>query len=284
MAAAPLERDEYIEQAYFFRVFRERLAEGLPSQSVLGQIHEELLTTTRMPAAAQFLAAEMKFGGELAPGFDRLRHYFTPFQGYAVRQAEAQDQRFTMPVALLLLEREATYRAGTPSPAGMFVYQFEAICRNRLGYDGGLAAMAGDPLYDQAWRDYLEWVRRQVGLVDFADLVYLRSEAFVAERRRDEPDYEPPVPALFGAKEGKIAKASRNRDPLYLFSAMQRQLGYPEVPRPRPRDDLAAKLEVLQAKVRDLENKLRVVESEVKGTFDPTQYGKPDAAKFTDDK
>ena len=42
----------------------------------------------------------------------------------------------------------------------------------------------------------------------------------------------PSIPTLFGEKEGKIARANRGRDPLYLFSALQRQLGYPEVPRP----------------------------------------------------
>ena len=56
------------------------------------------------------------------------------------------------------------------------MYQFEAICRNRLGYGDGLVAMADDPYYDADWRAYLDFVRQQVGVVDFADLVYLRSE------------------------------------------------------------------------------------------------------------
>ena len=30
-----LEREEYIEQAYFFHAFRERLVDGLPSQEIL---------------------------------------------------------------------------------------------------------------------------------------------------------------------------------------------------------------------------------------------------------
>ena len=33
--AAVLEREEYIEQAYFFRVLRDRLAEGMATQDVL---------------------------------------------------------------------------------------------------------------------------------------------------------------------------------------------------------------------------------------------------------
>src|SRR5207245_5342459 len=158
---------------------------------------------------------------------------------------------------------------------GMFIYQFEVLCRNRLGYDEGLTCMAGDAFYDQAWRNYLELVRRQIGAVDFADLVYLRSELYVAEQRRQDATYQPPYPPLFGEKEGKIAKANRQHDPLYLFAAMQRQLGYPEVPRPQPRDDLSAKLTALQGKLRELEMRLKLVESELRGQVDIGQVGKP---------
>src|SRR5438874_10865800 len=50
-----LDREEYIEQAYFFHAFRERVIDGLPSQDVLGRISEELLSTTRLPLAVSFL-------------------------------------------------------------------------------------------------------------------------------------------------------------------------------------------------------------------------------------
>ncbi len=272
----PPDRDECIEQAYFFRICRERLRENVPAQDVLDRLHEEILTTTRLPYAVQFLATELKHTGMMSSGFARLPHYFTPFQTFVVRQAEEEGLRFTMGAALLVLEREAAYKADGPTLPGLFVYQFEAIARNRLGYDEGLGAVAGDPFYGPEWKDYIDLVRRQVGAIDFADLVYLRSELYVAERRKIDPGYEPPVPPLFGEKEGKIAKASRGRDPLFLFAALQRQLGYPEVPRPMPRDDFGAKLETLQAKLRELEARLRMVESETRGTFDPTQFGQPD--------
>ncbi len=272
----PPDRDECIEQAYFFRICRERLRENVPAQDVLDRLHEEILTTTRLPYAVQFLATELKHTGMMSSGFARLPHYFTPFQTFVVRQAEEEGLRFTMGAALLVLEREAAYKADGPTLPGLFVYQFEAIARNRLGYDEGLGAVAGDPFYGPEWKDYIDLVRRQVGAIDFADLVYLRSELYVAERRKLDPGYEPPVPPLFGEKEGKIAKASRGRDPLFLFAALQRQLGYPEVPRPKPRDDFGAKLETLQAKLRELEARLRMVESETRGTFDPTQFGQPD--------
>jgi hypothetical protein len=274
--ATVLEREEYVEQVYFFRALRERLAGQMAAQDVLGSLHEELLSTTRLPYATQFLASELKHTGLLSSGFARLPHYFTPFQTFVVGRTEQEGLRFSVDTALLVLEREAQYRAGRPTPAGLFVYQFEALCRNRLGYDGGLRGMTGDPFYDADWKEYIDLVRRQAGTIDFADLVYLRSEWYVMERRRGEPGYEPPVPALFGEKEGKIAKASHGRDPLFLFAALQRQLGYPEVPRPRPRDDLAAQVEALKTKLRQAEQRLLLLESEVRGQVDLSKFGKPE--------
>jgi hypothetical protein len=271
-----LDREEYIEQVYFFRVLRERMGAQLATQEILERIHEEILSTTRLPFAIQFLATELKHSGLLSSGFSRLLHYFTPFQAFVIRQTEEGSQRLSTETAMLILEREATYRSGPLTAPGLFVYQFEAISRNRLGYDEGLQCMATDPFYGAEWHEYLDMVRRQIGLVDFADLLFLRSELYVAEQRRSDPQYQPPLPPLFGDKEGKIARANRGRDPLYLFAALQRQLGYPEVPRPRPRDDLAAKFDTLQAKFRELETRLKLVESELRGQVDLSQFGKPE--------
>src|SRR6266446_2089916 len=240
-AVTLLDREEYIEQAYFFRVLRERMATNRAAQEILDRLHEEILSTTRLPYAIQFLATELKHSGLFSSGFARLPHYFAPFQAFVMSRTEVETLRFSTETALLILEREASYRAGQPTPSGLFVYQFEVLSRNKLGYDEGLAAMAGDPLYDELWRAYIDMVRRQGGMVEFADLVYLRSESYVSEQRRGNPDYEPPVAPLFGEKEGRIARANRGRDPLYLFAALSRQLGYPEVPRAKPRDDLPAK-------------------------------------------
>src|SRR5262249_32969831 len=155
----------------FFRVLRERVGTNLATQEVLERIHEEILSTTRLPFAIQFLATELKHSGLLSSGFARLPHYFSPFQTFVVRQTEEEGVRFNVDTALLILEREADYRAKQVSLPGLFVYQFEVLCRNRLGYDGGLTAMGADPAYTGEWREYIERVRRQVGLVDFADLV-----------------------------------------------------------------------------------------------------------------
>jgi hypothetical protein len=266
-----LDREEYIEQAYLFQVLRERLAQNMPAQELLERVDEEILATTRLPMAVQFLATELKHSGLLSSGFQRLKHYFTAYQGFVIEQTEREGRRFGIDMALLILEREAGYRAANVSRPGLFVYQFEALCRNRLGYDAGLAAMSEDGYYDANWGSFLDMVRRQVGAVDFADLIYVRSELYVKDQRREQPSYVPPVAALFGEKEGRIAKANRGRDPLYLFAALQRQLGYPEVPRPKPRDDLAAKMETLQAKFRELETRVKLIDAELKGQVDLTK-------------
>lgn len=270
--AAVLEREEYIEQAYFFRVLRERLGSNIATQDILDHVHQEILSITRLPLAIQFLATELKHTGMLSTGFARLPHYFTSFQAFVIQQAEAEGVRFGIETALLILEREAGYRAGPLTPAGLFVYQFEALSRNRLGYHRGLECMRADPLYDDGWKAYLEVVRNQLGIVDFADLVYLRSEFYVMEQRRQNPSYVPPVAPLFGEKEGKIARANLGRDPLHLFAALQRQLGYPEVPKPRTRDDPESKLAALQAKLHVLEQRVKLVESELRGKIDLSPF------------
>ncbi len=275
-AGTPPDRDECIEQAYFFRTLRERVQSENAAQDVLASIAEEVLATTRLPMAVQFLASEMRHSGQLASGFAKLPHYFTPFQRFVVKQSDEDKRKFPFLTALQVLEREATYKAGTPTCAGLFVYQFEAITRNRLGYTDGLVAMSEEPFFPTDWQENANIVRRQVGIVEFAELVYLRSVQYVADRKRENPDYSPSLLPLFAEKEGKIAKASRGRDPLFLFAALQRQLGYPEVPKPSNKDEAGVKLEQLEKKLRDMDTRIRMLEAEARGTFDPTQFGKPD--------
>ncbi len=284
-----LEREEYIEQAYFFHAFRDRLMDGLPAQEILSRIGEELLSTTRLPLAVSFLNSEMKGSGLMSPAMNRISHYFTSFQSHVINQAEIAMSRFSMEQALLILEREAKYKSDSLSLAGLFIFQFESLSRNRLGYTRGLAAIAQDPFYTDDWRDYVHMLQTRLGDVDFADLIFVRSEYFVQERRKANPDFEPKYPTLFGEKEGKIARANRGRDPMYLFSALQRQLGYPEVPRIRRPDELEARVLLLEQKIAQLENRIKLAESEISQDVDlaqvlvkpedtagvPTGWGKP---------
>jgi hypothetical protein len=266
-----LEREEYIEQAYFFHSFRERLVDGLPAQEILARVGEELLSTTKLPLAISFVHSEMRVSGLMAPAMARIGHYFTAFQTHVVGQAEVAMSRFSMEQALLILEREAKYKADGPSLPGLFIFQFESLSRNRLGYTSGLAAMAQDPFYTEEWHDYINTLQTRLGDVDFADLIFVRSSYFVRERQKLNPDFVPKYPALFGEREGKIARANRGRDPMFLFSALQRQLGYPEVPRPRRPDELEARVLLLEQKIAQLENRLKLAESELNQDVDLSQ-------------
>jgi hypothetical protein len=266
-----LEREEYIEQVYFFRALRDRLIDGLPSQEILSRIGEELLSTTKLPIAVSFLHTEMKGTGVMGPGMARISHYFSPFQAHVVSQAENDTSRFPMEQALLVLEREAKFKSEGPTLAALFVFQFEALARNRLGYNKGLAAMAADPHYTEDWQDYILTLRTRLGDVDFADLIFVRSEQFVRERQRLNPDFVPKYPVLFGEKEGKIARANRGRDPMYLFAALQRQLGYPEVPRTKRPDELDSRVQLLELKVAQLENRLKIAENDIQQDADLAQ-------------
>jgi hypothetical protein len=277
-------REEYVEQAYFFRTCRDRQSEGLPIQSVLDQIHQEILSTTRLPYAVQFMVAELKHSGLLSAACERLPHYFTPFQAFVLAQSESDTNRLTFEQATMILEREATYRATEPTPAGLFVFQIEALSRNRLGYLEGLRRMSQDGAFDEDWCEYFELVRHQLGERELPELVFVRSETFVLEKRREDPDYEPSFPILFGEKEGRIARANIGRDPNFFFAALQRQLGYPEVPRPPKQDSLMARFDKMTRMIQRLEEKLRVVEQEVHGGVDlsPFMVGKDGKAPIDD--
>jgi len=270
-----LDREEYIEQAYFFRVYRERLDQNIPAQEILASVHEEVLSTTRLPMAIEFLKGEVLLNGRIGEAMQRLPHYFTPFQSFIMSKADEERSRFDQKTALEVLEREAEYRANSPTPSGLFVYQFECLSRNRLGYDRGMLAMAEDPLYDSHWSAWIRRARLQLGAIDFADLIYYRSEQYVLEQRRQrrDPDFQPPQPILFGAKEGRIARANRGKDPLFMFAALQRQLGYPAVPR-IARSTLDERLSpaALAARIMQLEKRVSLIDAELKGNLDLSQY------------
>lgn len=285
MRASILDREEYIEQAYFFRVYRERLQENIPSQEILHLIQEEILATTRLPMAIDFLRTEIMHSGRISDAMVRLPHYFAPFQTFVMQRAEDDESRFEQLVALKILENEAAYRARNPTRSGMFVYQFECIARNRLGYTDGLKAMAQDPLYDDEWTRWIGALTDQLGGRELSELIYRASQHFNNRRKtrdavkaeENKGDESHHTTTLFGDQEGRIAKANIGRDPLFFFAALQRQLDYPAVPRPQRADEIQKLPAYLEARLVKIEQRLKIVEMESKGGIDLKQfYKQPD--------
>lgn len=273
-----LDREEYIEQAHFFRAVVERLKDNVAMQELLGTVREEILATTKLPLAIDFLLAELKHSGVFAPAMQRLAHYFSPFQTFVIGEAEKERGKFDLRVALEILRREAEYRAGTPTPQAIFLYQFETLCRHRLGYDLGLQAIAADPIFDADWREWVAVVRRQVSMIELSDLIYVRSAYYskVQAQRHAAADGEAALPPLFGEREGRIALANRHKDPLLLFAALQRQLGYPAVPRPEPVDPQASLLPQIARRLEQIDRRLKLVEEEQRGGIDLSKFYKKD--------
>lgn len=270
-----LDREEYVEQAYFFRVLKERLEDGAPMQEVLLGLREEILATTRLPTAIDFLIGELKLQGHLGDGMRRLSHYFTSFQSFIITRAETEKSRLDFLIALHILEQEAEFRSqGEFEPAALFIYQFECIARNRLGYDDGLLAAAGDPAYPEVWQNWIRKIRFDLGTVDFADLIYHRSQQSVEDRQRltGEAASPPAETTLFSAQAGRIARANRGKDPLYMFAALQRQLGYPRVPRPRAEKAGPMLHPQVEMRLQRLETKLALVEQEQRGELDLSKF------------
>jgi len=291
MANAPLLREEYIEQEYFFRVYRERLQQSIPSQDILKTIQEEILATTRLPMAIDFMRAEILHSGRISDAMKRLGHYFTPFQTYVITMAEDDVSRFDQITGLEMLERESRYRADGCSMPGLFVYQFECLSRNRLGYSDGLTAMADDTGYTEPWKKWILSLRGNLGVRELSDMVFRASEHFHTLRARMLPvgsdaASEDRPPALFGEQDGRIAKANVGRDPLYFFAALQRQLNYPKVPLSKKVYDETLP-PFLQNRLTKIEQRLKIVEMEQKGGIDLTKfYKKPDGENppsFRDD-
>jgi hypothetical protein len=129
-----------------------------------------------------------------------------------------------------------------------------------------LEALAGDPIYDAPWREWILTVRRQVGIIDIADLIFVRSEHY--RKLRGNTDR----PVLFGEKEGRIALANRQKDPLYLFAALARHLGYPSVPRPKPPNADSQRLALMQRHIDRLEARLRLLEEEARDGINLSRF------------
>ena len=267
----PLPHEEYIEQAFFFETFRTRIEEGYSAQEFLTAIRSELLTTVQLPMAIDFLLTDMKHTGMLSSAMRQISHYFTPYQAFVIAESEREDSRFDFRIALEILAREAKYRSESPPIQGLFFYQFETICRNRLGYDRGLETLFQDDSYNDDWKEWLTILRKQIGLVDIAEMIFYRSVFY--RLKNEEADVVP----LFGEREGRIAFASRQRDPVFLFSALSRHLGYPSVPRRQRASEEENLLPLMQRRIEHLENRVQLMEEELRGSVNLNRfYAKPD--------
>ena len=271
-----LEREEYVEQAYFFRVLLERMTENVPMQEVLRLAEDEVLSTTKLPMAIGYMLGELQLTGSISPAMEKLSHYFSCYQTYVIASAEEEAGRFDMRVALTILRFLAEFMTKSPAPQAVFLYQFEVLCRNRLGYVAGLDAMAKDPIYDEQWTSWIRDVRRQIGIVGLAELMYVRSDHYLQHRSREAGrDVEPEKPILFGEKEGKIALANRKKDPLLLFAALQRHLEYPQVPRLEKAERNDEIVPLLVRRTERLEHRLKLLEDEQQGGIDITKFYTP---------
>ena len=257
-----LPREEYIEQAYLFKALQNRLTANEPIQDMLAQIREEILSTTKLPMAIDFMLAEVRHVGTMSTAMKKLPHYFTQFQIFIVEQAEDDHGRFDMRVAFLILESESKFRSDREDPVAMFFFQMETLCRNRLDYDFGLQAIAMDPIYDGRWQRWILEARHQIGLIELADLIYISSEYYRIKNPDEEQRKENEQQILFGEKEGRIALANRKKEPHYLFSSLQRHLGYPAVPRPSKRDPAIDLLPKLSRLVDRMGVRIKLLEDE----------------------
>jgi len=57
-----------------------------------------------------------------------------------------------------------------------------------------------------------------------------------------------------------------------MFAALQRQLGYPAVPRVHDSDSVEQEIPNMKAKISQLEKRVQLLESEAKGSLDLSQF------------
>ena len=244
---------------------------GCPSQEILARVGEELLSTTKLPLAVSFLHTEIKGSGLMAPAMARIGHYFTAFQTHVIGQAEIAMSRFSMEQALLILEREAKYKADGPSLAGLFIFQFESLSRNRLGYTRGLAAMAQDPFYTEDWSDYILTLQTRLGDVDFADLIFVRSDYFVQRATEAQPRVRAQVSRPLRRAGGEDRPGQPRPRPDVPLLGTPAPAWLSRSPAPRRPDELEARVLLLEQKIAQLENRLKVAESELNQDVDLSQ-------------
>ena len=106
-------------------------------------------------------------------------------------------------------------------------------------------------------------MRRKIGTVTLADLVFIHSEHYAIQQTRQGLEtFEVAQPILFGDREGKIALANRRKEEIYFFSALQRQLKYPPAPRVKKVQTAAEIVPRIQRQFDRLEVRVKLLEDE----------------------
>ena len=97
-------------------------------------------------------------------------------------------------------------------------------------------------------------------------MIFYRSQFYRLQNAESD------VVVLFGEREGRIAFASRYRDPIFLFSALSRHLGYPGVPHQKRAVEEENPLPLLQRRIEHLESRLQLMEEELRGGVQLNKY------------
>ena len=267
----------------------ERLRENMPAQEILGIVREEILATTKLPMAIDFMLAELRhLGAFSARPWSGCTHYFTPFQCFVMQEAE-NDTAAVRPAR----------RARNPRPRGRVPRRgrrrgracssTSSKCSAATGWatTRGWRPSPATRRIDETWRNWILTVRRQIGMVDLADLIFVHSEFYherKPQRRAGRPRPSADAPHGRGARPRAFRRCSASRkaaspgpiggkDPLLLFAALHRQLGYPEAPRAAaggPRG--AACCRRWLAGSNSSKRRLKLVEEEQRGGINLEQF------------
>ena len=134
------------------------------------------------------------------------------------------------------------------------------------------------------WRDWILKLRRQIGMVDLADVIYVHSEYYWQRAEKSQgrelprlaDESESPERAGLSVEPGgrrrplrrarRPHRAGQSQErPALPFSSLHRQLGYPEVPRMKPADQEKALLPQLARRLEQMETRLKILEEEQRG-------------------
>ena len=83
-----LAREEYIEQSYLFRTLGERMLDGVATQEALKNLGHEILATTKLPLAIDYLMRALKLNRTIPSALLQLYHLFTAFHTFVMTESE----------------------------------------------------------------------------------------------------------------------------------------------------------------------------------------------------